>query len=72
MNFRDCSFQASKLTQGNIHASRIENLPIICGAIFIWVIASLSLFKTKPVHVLIQLFTFSHGVLYLIVSCDVV
>ena len=52
MNFRDCSFQASKLTQGNIHASRIENLPITCGAIFIWVIASLSLFKTKPVHVL--------------------
>lgn len=44
MNFLDCSFQNSKLTQGNIHASRIENLPVMCTAIFIWVIAGLSRF----------------------------
>ena len=52
MNFLDCSFQNSKLTQENIHASKIENLPVICTAMFIWVLAGLSLFYTMLGHVL--------------------
>ena len=57
MNFLDCSFQNSKLkaqgtAEGNIHASRIENSPVICAAMFIWVIAGLSPFYTMLVYVL--------------------
>ena len=57
MNFLDCSFQNSKLkaqgtAEGNIHASRIENSPVICNAMFIWVIAGLSPFYTMLVYVL--------------------
>ena len=68
MNFLGCSFQNSKLTQGNIHASRIENLPVICTAMFIWVIAGSIPFLyharvSFTVTIMsIQLFVFFHWV----------